>query len=107
LATLRRQYADDLEKERGLATVTVVGYWPFIRRFVAECFGDGPIGVQELVPDDIARFLLRHARSGSSKVARLMVTALRSFFRSLFQHGRTESDLARAIPTVPSSFWGD
>jgi site-specific recombinase XerD len=30
-----------------------------------------------------------------------MVTALRSFFRYLFQHGQTESDLARAIPTVP------
>jgi site-specific recombinase XerD len=101
LATLRRQYADHVEKERGLAAVTVAGYWPYIRRFVVERFGDGPIDVQELAPDDIARFLLRHARSGSPKVARLMVTALRSFFRFLFQHGQTESDLARAIPTVP------
>ena len=30
-----------------------------------------------------------------------MVTALRSFFRFLFQHGQTESDLAGAVPTVP------
>jgi integrase/recombinase XerD len=101
LATLRRQYADHLEKERGLAAVTVAGYWPYIRRFVVERFGDGPIDVQELAPDDIARFLLRHARSGSPKVAKLMVTALRSFCRFLFQHGQTKSDLARAIPTVP------
>jgi site-specific recombinase XerD len=101
LATLRRQYANHLEKERGLAAVTVARYWPFIGRFVVECFGDGPIRVRELAPDDISRFLLRHARSGSPKVARLMVTALRSFFRFLFQHGQTESDLAGAIPTVP------
>jgi site-specific recombinase XerD len=101
LATLRRQYAHHLENDRGLAAVTVAGYWPFIRRFVVECFGDGPIAVQELAPDDIARFLLRPARSGSPKVARLMATALRSFFRFLFQHGQTESDLAGAIPTVP------
>jgi site-specific recombinase XerD len=101
LATLRRQYANHLEKERGLAAVTLAGYWPFIRRFVVEHFGDGPIHVRELAPDDVARFLLRHARSGSPKVAKLMVAALRSFFRFLFQHGQTESDLARAIPTVP------
>ena len=30
-----------------------------------------------------------------------MVTALRFFFRFLFQHGQTESDLAGAVPTVP------
>jgi site-specific recombinase XerD len=102
LATLRRQYANHLEKERGLAAVTVTRYWPFIRRLVVERFGDGPIRVRELAPDDIARFLLRHARSGSPKVARLMVTALRSFFRFLFHHGQTECDLTGAVPTVPA-----
>jgi site-specific recombinase XerD len=101
LATLRRQYADFLQKERGLAAVTIAGYWPFIQRFVVERFGDGPIRVRELTPDDIARFLLRHTRLGSPKVAQLRATALRSFFRFLFQHGQTESDLGGAIPTVP------
>src|SRR5262249_55427111 len=43
LSTLRRQFAHHLEHERGLAAVTVAGYWPFIRRFVVEYFGDGPI----------------------------------------------------------------
>jgi integrase/recombinase XerD len=101
LATLRRLYANHLEKQRGLAAVTVGGYWPFIRRLLVERFGDGPIRVRELSPDDIARFLLRHARSGSPKVARLRATALRSFFRFLLQDGQTDSDLARAIPAVP------
>jgi len=35
-------------------------------------------------------------------VAKLMVSALRSFFRFLFQHGETETDLAGAVPTVPA-----
>ena len=101
LATLRRRYANHLEKQRGLAAVTVGRYWPFIRRLIVERFGDRPIRVRELSPDDIARFLLRHARSGTPKVARLMATALRSFFRFLFQDGQTDSDLAGAIPAVP------
>jgi site-specific recombinase XerD len=102
LAALRRRYGDHIEKERGLAAVTVARYWLFIRRFVVERFGDGPIRVRELTPDDIARFLLRHARSGSPGVARLMVTALRSFFRFLFQQGQTGNDLTGAVPTVPA-----
>jgi site-specific recombinase XerD len=101
LAALRRLYANHLEKERGLAAVTVGRYWPFIRRLIVERFGDGPLGLRELGPDDLSHFLLRHARSSSPKVARLMVTALRSFFRFLYRHGQTESDLAEAIPTVP------
>ena len=101
LATLRRQYESYLKKERGLAAVTITRYWPFVRRLIVERFGDAPIRVRDLVPDDVSRFLLRHARSGSPGVARLMVTTLRSFFRFLFLHGQTESDLARAVPTVP------
>jgi site-specific recombinase XerD len=102
LATLRRQYESHLEKERGLAASTITRYWLFIRHLISEHFGDAPIRVRDLAPDDVSRFLLRHARSGSPGVARLMVTALRSFFRFLFLHGQTESDLAGAVPTVPS-----
>jgi site-specific recombinase XerD len=101
LATLRRQYENYLEKERGLAAATITSYWHFIRRLIVERFGDAPIRVQELAPNDLSDFLLRHARSGTPGVARLMVTALRSFFRFLFLHGLTESDLAGAIPAVP------
>jgi site-specific recombinase XerD len=101
LATLRRQYEHHLEKERGLAAVTITRYWLFIQRLIIERFGDATIRVRDLRPNDISDFLRRHARSGSPRVARLMVTALRSFFRFLFLHGQTESDLAGAVPTVP------
>jgi site-specific recombinase XerD len=101
LATLRQRYENYLKKERGLAPATVTRYWPFVQRLIVERFGDAPVGFRELVADDVSRFLLRHARSGSPRVARLMGTALRSFFRFLFLRGETESDLAGAVPSVP------
>ena len=105
LAALKKRYENYLSKERGLCPVTAVGYWRFIRRFLVERFGDkphAPIGVRELVPNDISGFLLRHARASSPGIAKLMVTALRSFCRFLFQHGETENDLAGAVPMVPA-----
>ena len=105
LSTLKKRYENYLSKERGLSPVTVVGYWRFIRRFLVEHFEgaqDASIGVHDLVPRDISGFLLRHARASSPGVAKLMVTALRSFCRFLFQHGETGTDLAGAIPMVPT-----
>ncbi|MCK4305215.1 MAG: tyrosine-type recombinase/integrase [Candidatus Eisenbacteria sp.] len=100
LTILHKRYENYLRKERGLSPVTVARYWTFLRHFIVERFGEGPICLEELVPDDISGFLLRHARSSSPGVARLMVTALRSFFRFLFLHGETKRDLAGAILTV-------
>jgi len=99
-ATLGRQYENYLKKERGLSPVTITHYWSFARRFLVERFGDASLRIGDLVPDDISRFLLRHARSSSPVAAKLMVTSLRSFFRFLFLNGQTESDLAGAVPTV-------
>jgi site-specific recombinase XerD len=101
LGRLGRQYENHLKKERGLAAVTVAEYWRFARRLIVERFGDAPIRVQDLAPDDVSGFILRHARSGSPGVAKLMVTALRSFFRFLFLSGQTQSDLAGVVPSVP------
>lgn len=100
LGILRRRYQSHLQKERGLAAVTVAEYWRFAQRLLTERFGSGPICVGDLTPDDISRFVLRHARAGSPGVARLMVSALRCFFRFLFLTGQTPSDLAGAVPTV-------
>ncbi len=101
LAALRQRYETYLKKERGLSSITVVGYWRHIRRFLVERFGDAPLCLRELVPNDVSTFVLRHARSGSPKVAQVMVTALRSFCRFLFRHAETDSDLTAAVLTVP------
>jgi site-specific recombinase XerD len=103
LATLGRRFGDHLTKERGLSPVTVTQYWRLSRRFLADRFGAAPVRVGELATDDIARFLLRQARSSGPVEVKLTVTALRSFFRFLFLDGQTEVDLAAAVPSVP--YW--
>ena len=100
LTTLQERYENYLQKERGLCPATGARYWAFLRQFIEERFGRGPICLWKLVPDDVSGFVLRHARSGSPGVGKLMVTALRSFCRFLFRCGETERDLAGAIPTV-------
>lgn len=101
LAILGRQFENYLEKERGLSPVTINHYWQFARRFIVERFGDAPIRIRALIPDDISRFLLRNARASNPDKSKTMVAALRSFFRFLFLTGQTEADLAGAVPTVP------
>ena len=100
LAALGQRYEDYLRKERALGPGTVARYGGFVRQFLVERFGRGPICLRKLVPDDVSNFVLRHGRSGSPKVTQLMVTALRSFCRFLFQAGVTKRDLAGVLPTV-------
>jgi site-specific recombinase XerD len=107
LATLRKRYENYLLTERGLSPTTLPVYWAVLRKFIVERFGSAPdatICVRDLVPKDISAFLLRHACPGTGKK---LVSPLRSFFRFLYQHGVTETDLARAVPTIPGWRFSD
>ncbi len=100
LTCIKREYARFLASERGLSPATLINYLPTVRRFLTERFGGETIGLDELCPQDAHRFILRHARRVSRSRAQLMVTALRSFFRFLYQRGDITSDLASALPSV-------
>jgi site-specific recombinase XerD len=100
LSDLERRYESYLRIERGLTAVTADNYLPFIHRLLVDRFGDGPPRPRELGAADVSGFILRHASSMSRGRAKLMVTALRSFFRFLFQHGEIEADLADMVPAV-------
>ena len=100
LATLLGQYEKHLRAERGLTTATVENYLPLVRRFLEERFGEGPLPLRELSPADSHRFILRRAPSMSPGRAKLLVTALRSFFRFLVQRGYIDLDLAASVPPV-------
>ena len=102
LTDLKSRYEDYLLKERGLSTVTGSRYWPYIQRFLVARFGDNPMRLCELCPQDIDHFLLRHAHKRTPKAAQLMVSAMRSFLRFLFRYGETRRDLSTAVPTVPA-----
>jgi site-specific recombinase XerD len=99
-ADILSRYEKYLRSERGLVTVTIINYQPFVRKFLVERFRERPFSLRKLKPSDISDFVLRHCRSMSVRRAQLMTTAFRSFFRFLFQNGELQVDLASSVPTV-------
>ena len=76
---------------------TLSSYLPIVRRFLSERFGNKAVRLEELRPRDLHRFILRQVPRGSRNYAKLMVTALRSFLRFLFQRGAIKTDLLTAV----------
>jgi len=95
-----RRYTNYLLLERGLAQITVDTYVPFARRFLEQRFVGGPLCLRELRESDVTNFVLRWAHTQSPGRAKLLVTALRSFFRFLLEHGEIKLDLAATVPAV-------
>jgi site-specific recombinase XerD len=100
LGLVERSYANYLTLERRLSQASLVNYLPLVRRFLEERFGSHPIFLREIDHTDISHFVLRHVNSLSRGRAKLMVTALRSFFRFLHLRGEISTDLAAVVPTV-------
>ena len=71
-----REFGQFLASERGLTPATLANYLPTVRRFLTERFGTDALRLDELSPQDINRFILRHAQSMSRARVQLMVTAL-------------------------------
>ena len=97
---IERSFAAYLVHERGLSDLTVATYLPVVQRFLDDCFSTRPLRIEAIAQADISRFVPRHADTLSRGRAKLMVTALRSFFRFLRMRGDISTDLASAVPTV-------
>ncbi|MGB9485733.1 MAG: site-specific integrase [Terriglobia bacterium] len=93
-------FARYLRNERALAEAAVVNYVPFVRRFLADRFGDRPVRLSRLCADDVVGFVQRQAPRLHLKRAKLLTTALRSFLRYARYRGGITCDLAAAVPTV-------
>lgn len=91
-----------LLQERGLSTATLRNYLPVVEQFLSERFRNRTPIVRSLRAPDITGFVVRHASHLSSVRAKLMVTALRSFFGYLRYRGVISTDLAGCVPTVPN-----
>jgi site-specific recombinase XerD len=100
LAELLSRYEKHLRSERGLGVQTISVNQYFVRRFLEERFPKGTLQTKELAASDISAFVLRHSQSWSVGSAGRMTTALRSFFRYLFQRGELSTDLAASVPAV-------
>ncbi len=95
-----KEYERYLREERVLATATVLNYVPFVRCFLKDRFGDGTVKLSRLCAGDIIRFVQRQARRLRPKRAKLLTTALRSFFQYARYRGEVTVDLAAAVPIV-------
>jgi integrase/recombinase XerD len=94
-------YVGYLRHDRGLAPNSVLVYVPFIRLWLNDLITrTGGVSMDAFDATTIQGFLLDHTRSRSREYARLLATALRSFFRFLFLRGHRSTDLSRAVPTV-------
>jgi hypothetical protein len=97
--TLLQKYKDYLPRDRGLTGNSVLVYAPFIRDFLAaQATQTGRISPELFHALSIRSFILEHTVDRSSEYARLLCTALRSFFRFLLLCGQTSSDLSNAVP---------
>ena len=95
-------YETYLREARALARATIVNYVPFIRDFLTNCFGDGPLTLSHLCAGDVVRFVQRQAPQLHMKRAKLMTSALRSFLNYTRYCGDVTLDLAAAVPIVPN-----
>jgi integrase/recombinase XerD len=95
-----RAYGQYLRDARALATPTIVNYVPFIRTFLTDRFGNGPLCLARLHARDVVRFVQRRAPHLHVKRAKLLTTALRSFLRYARVRGAVTRDLAAAVPVV-------
>jgi integrase/recombinase XerD len=95
-------YARYLRQDRALAKSTIINYVPFIADFLRDRFGAGPVALRRVQAVDVIRFVQCRARHLRGKRAKLMTTALRSFFRYARLQGEIAVDLGAAVPIVAS-----
>lgn len=93
-------FARYLRDERSLSRSTVVNYVPFIRGFLTDRFGKGPVTLSRLCAGDVVRFVQRQAPRLHLKRAKLLTSALRSFLHYVRYRGDVALDLAAAVPAV-------
>jgi site-specific recombinase XerD len=95
-----RAFEHYLRDERALARATCINYVPFVRAFLTDRFGRGPVALSRLCAGDVVRFVQRQAPRLHLKRAKLLTSALRSFLRYVRYRGAVTLDLAAAVPVV-------
>jgi site-specific recombinase XerD len=89
-----------LHDERILAEASIAHYVPFVRQFLADRFGEGPVRLSLMRAGDVVRFVQRQVSRLHLKRANLLTSALRSFLHYARYLGQVGCDLAAAVPTV-------
>lgn len=95
-----RGYEQYLRQDRALCRATIINYVPFVRDFLKDRFGNGAVHLSCLRAKDVVTFVRGRARRLHVKRAKLMTTALRSFFQYARMRGEITLDLVAAVPIV-------
>ena len=94
------RYRIFLTAERSLAMVTAARYIDCLRPFLSQRVLDGGLDLRNLRPADVTAFVIARCPQLNAGVAKLTVTALRSFLGFLHLDGVTERSLVHAAPKV-------
>ena len=90
-----------LVHERALSPATIDYYSEFSRAFVLNRFDTKHADLPSLCAADVLQYVQEQVTKDDRKTrAKLMITALRSFFRYLHYKGLTDSNLALVVPSV-------
>jgi site-specific recombinase XerD len=100
LQRLEREFGQYLTVERGLSQASLRNRLPFVRSFLEHRFRASAIVMGEVRAPDVTHFLLRKLHTIGPNRAKLLVGALRSFFRFLQWRGDIAIDLASFVPKV-------
>lgn len=99
-AVLLAEFRTWLDRERGLAPVSVRCYSKQAKYFLAAVGGPG--AVSGLDAGTVTAFMTGYSRDRNTWSAKAMVTSLRVFLRFAHATGRTAVPLAGAVPAVAS-----
>lgn len=94
------RYRQFLTTERGLVAVTALRYVDCLRPFLDRRMATGVLDLGGLTPADVTSFVVAWCPHLNSGVAKLTITALRSFLGFLHLDGITERSLVPVVPTV-------
>jgi len=94
------RYRQFLTTERGLVPVTALRYVDCLRPFLDRRTSADGLELKNLTPADVTSFVVAWCPHLNGGVAKLTVTALRSFLGFLHLDGVTERSLVGAVPSV-------
>lgn len=92
-----RQY---LDRECGLAPITIIRHLPVIRRFLREARVRVVDDLVKLSRADVTGYVERHAQDWSAATAKSMCWTLRAFLRYLLCKGLIFRDLVDCVPSI-------
>ncbi len=93
-------FQEHLQRARGTDRMSLRNYSRYVRAFLEEVSGDGPVDVAAFTALDVVGFVSSLTGRYRQRTMRGVATALRSFFRFLRLEGLREDRLDEAVPSV-------